>query len=155
MGKIIGWIAVIVIGLAIFGNSNSAERDDSGTVIESGNVDVFKIKFGDCLTEQGLELTSEESTVSESFAVPCNQPHMYQTYFVGQMSSADYSENIPDIADNMCYEEFENYFGISILDTTVSYVSLYPTLNSWNNSDREVTCLLYNDDESLLTESVL
>lgn len=151
MGKIIGWIAVIVIGSAIYGAFTDANRDESGTVIESGNLDVFEIRLGDCLTEEGL--TTDE--VSSAEAIPCTDPHMYQAYYIGNVSLSEYSSAVGEKADEICYIQFQNLYGVPIDETSLTFVNLVPTIESWASGDREITCLLQNYDESLLTESLV
>lgn len=147
--KFLAWIAVAIVIGALYSNFTGAKRDDDGSIIESGSLDVFKIQVGDCMTEEGLTA----DLVEEAKAVPCEQPHFYEAYHSEKLGYSELPSDIDVIADEICYVNFESYVGLPIEETYLSYTSLFPTQGSWDGGDREVTCLLHSDDDSLLTGS--
>ena len=143
------WIVVIVIASSIFSSCTSADRDNSGEVVDSGSVSAFEIKVGDCLTDT---FGAGDSTFSETNAVPCNEPHAFEAYHSEYLSGDNFPADINTLADDICYYAFPDFVGVTVEETDLSYSSLLPTQNSWDQkSDREVTCLVGMYDGSEVT----
>ena len=113
--------------------------------LNGGESDVFSIKVGDCLNDEAA--SGEISTVP---IVDCDEPHDSEIYASIIMDDDEYpgeSATI-DFADQACYDEFEDFVGISYDDSKYGFATLYPSDESWAGGDREVLCRIALGDES-------
>ena len=110
-------------------------------------VSVFDIAVGQCFAAQ-QEVDHELSSLD---AVPCDTPHQQEAYsiidyqpppgvegnaFPGDASLAAY-------ADAVCAQNFEDYVGISYLDSSLFFTYLLPSARGWEQSkDRAVICFV-------------
>ncbi len=119
---------------------------------ENGNneggitVSVFDIKIGDCFAEP-----SESESISEITLTDCDDPHDNEVYAFGLYPADDGAdfpaeEDLEEFADNFCFEEFEEYVGIPYSDSIYYYTYFQPTEMSWEDGDREIVCILYDQD---------
>ncbi len=122
-----------------------AERDDNGEISDPGEADVFSIKVGDCFDDQS-------GTQFESVpAVPCTGPHDMEAFFSYDLEEGDFpgDDAVSKLADTKCGTEFEKFAGISFDDSaSLNYNFLIPTSGSWDGGDREVLCVIYDEDEA-------
>ncbi len=125
-------------------------RDESGSIIQEGELGVFSFKIGDCVTG----LTNQE-TIEKATGVPCSQPHEVEVY--AETFFQDDSETIPANfvanGEEYCYNEFSRFVGLSYDASTLDFSVLHPTPESWESGDREITCLIL-DPEGLVTGSL-
>jgi len=49
-------------------------------------------------------------------------------------------------AEDLCAKEFEPFVGIALDDSELGYTYLYPTSDTWQAKDREITCLVGAED---------
>jgi hypothetical protein len=116
-------------------------RDETGAIIQEGELGVFSFKIGDCINgiPEGDEFVLEKAT-----GVPCSQPHQIEVY--AETFIQDSSETIPDNfisdGDEYCYSEFNRFVGLDYEESKLNYIVLHPTPESWTNGDREITCLI-------------
>ena len=147
-----GIYIVAALGFAVYGAVTDADRDSSGAIVGEGNVDAFSIRVGDCF--------NDTSTINEEVdslpGVPCSQPHDNETYAVFDVSHNTYpgGEGMAEIAEGTCLERFETFTGIDYQSSTLEIMTLYPTVESWNQSDREVVCAVYDVNAAKLEGSV-
>ncbi|WP_070410843.1 DUF4190 domain-containing protein, partial [Mycobacteroides abscessus] len=81
-GIVLGFIWMIVLAVVVaVGAGNSAKRDESGHVTQSGDMDVTKLRVGDCVADLG-----EKSYYTTTKAIPCAQPHKAEVYAVLPLS---------------------------------------------------------------------
>lgn len=129
-------------------SNNSNEEDEENDIGDSGGttVSVFDIKVGDCYQDP-----EESDTVAELTLVDCDAPHDNEIYAFGLYPAGD-DDPFPDEADldefsdEFCTEEFEAYVGIDYQDSIYYITYLQPTEGSWEDGDREVVCILYDQD---------
>jgi hypothetical protein len=150
---VIGLSGLGLVGAVVFG-SNLATRDDTGEIIESGDIDVFSLQEGDCLED--LDFGSEDedgvSEVTEGIGVPCSEPHVYEVFsqlFLNGLSQKEIQETSFD----ECLKDFESYVGVPFEESVLYITTLFPTLESYATGDREVSCLLVTEDETPVTGS--
>lgn len=121
---------------------DETKRDDSGAIVESGDLGVFNFVVGDCLT--GMP---EGSSIDKATGTPCDQPHEFEVYAETYLSND--SETVPtDIetqADEFCLENFEPFVGLPYQDSALGFMTLVPTAESWEQGDKELTCLIGAD----------
>lgn len=153
MWKVIGIIAIVI---AIVGGISrcvaSPERGDSGEVVGAGTEAVTDIRYGDCLQNLGSNSTN---FVSEDIpVVPCSEPHVFEVFGVTNSTAATFNATAIDTETNQyCLAAFLSYVGIDFDNSTLGVTTLFPTQSSWDQGDREITCLLKNATETTVTGS--
>ena len=149
-----GWGVYVVVAIAVFAYKamTSADRDDSGAIVESGSVDAFDLRVGDCFDDS--DSFGEE--ISSLPGVPCADPHDNETYAVFDVDLPEYpgDEEMGEIATRQCLEHFPSFVGKSYEDSSLDIFPLYPSSQSWKQNDREVICALYDMNYEKLVGSV-
>jgi len=146
VGKAVGVGAVLIIA-AVYSSVTSAQRDTGGGIVDGGTLSVFEIQIGDCISD------SITGTLTEASAVPCSEAHIYEAYFNSELPQNGSFSDVNEFTDEACYSNFEAYVGVSPENTDLTFVSLIPTVGSWDSGDRKITCLLSNLDESEIVGS--
>ena len=154
--KIAASVAVLGAALTLSGCSaltdfltpSTEQRDDTGTIVEGGDTDVFALAIGDCLTDDGGTVVSEVPTV------PCDQPHAYEVYAEVTMDAGPFpgDDAIDAKAEEYCIGAFEPFVGMPF-DTSALYSSYYtPSEDTWTSlDDRLITCIIYDPENSAIT----
>ncbi|ORA61378.1 peptidylprolyl isomerase [Mycobacteroides franklinii] len=132
------WLVVsvaVAIGLAI---KDQPKRDESGHLTQSGDMDVTKLRVGDCIADLG-----EKSYYTTTKAIPCAQPHKAEVYAVVPLSGSSLpSQSVLDQKGNdECGAELETYAPNAFDDDAVQITYLYPTKRSWAQGDRAIACV--------------
>ena len=133
---------------------DNTKRDDSGSIVQSGDLGAFVTKVGDCLN--GLP-TGAQSTVDVVKGVPCTEPHHWQVVHKENISLANFDQTAVDSeAKNVCDNALNsliNTLSESKFNEYKNSVSttLQPTSESWAHEDRVVDCLLGSDSETFYT----
>jgi hypothetical protein len=125
------------------GRDDETERDEeTGEVVEAGEVDAFEVHVGDCLLIGGQTGEDVESVP----AVPCQEPHDFEVFALVQLDDGPYpgSTVIDEQGLERCVAEFEAYVGKPYAESEFTAVPfLVPSAQSWTmNNDREVVCAL-------------
>lgn len=151
--RIIGFaiIPVIAIGGYFFsdgGNlqSDGSVRDESGAVIEGGDVGALALTQGDCLPRSFF--TADNTAVREAPVVPCGDLHAGEVaavHTVPEGADAPFPGNasLAATAETACVEGASAYLGTSADVPNVSLSWLFPTRETWEQiDDREITCIV-------------
>jgi len=148
-------LALVVLAASIGWSAwRSADRDDSGAVVDGGDLDVFQVQQGDCLsTGDG------EGSVSTVTAVPCDQPHESEVYALVDHPADEDAEfpgedAVGTFADGECVEAFATYVGAQYEDSQYGIATFVPSPESWADGDREVVCMATDGAGGELTGSV-
>lgn len=144
-GIVLGFIWMIVLAVVVaVGAGNSAKRDESGHVTQSGDMDVTKLRVGDCVADLG-----EKSYYTTTKAIPCAQPHKAEVYAVLPLSGSSLpSQSVLDEKGNEeCGAELESYAPSAFDDDSVQITYLYPTKRSWAQGDRAIACVATFDTQ--------
>ena len=148
---------VVVIALAILVLVGAVAawffliRDDN-----RGDLSVLSIGVGDCWNDpEGLQSDGELADVPE---VPCDEPHANEVFAVIELPDGGSSLHPGQIEVELqsfrdCLERFESYVGVPYSESPLAIYTLYPTLLSWYDGDREVICSVYLPDGSALIGS--
>ncbi|MEY5018400.1 MAG: hypothetical protein RJB54_318 [Actinomycetota bacterium] len=138
-------------GAAIWGigGIDDTTRDNSGQIIESGDLGVFVTQLGDCFNLAD----PQANLVSTTNGVPCSDPHHWQVIFKGSITSDSYDASefdreaqlvckyaIDEIAQTISYEESLEYE-----NAQTNY--FVPTEESFAEGDRAIDCLVGSDSE--------
>jgi hypothetical protein len=149
-------IRIIILGaVTIFGYFQVADsekdesvRDESGEVVEAGDVGVFVLKVGDCLQlpselkSQLLGDTGEISNYASFSAVPCTELHDAELYSIKTTNKNEFpgEEALFDEFTASCIDELPTYSGIELELSPYAVFPMVPTGDSWLQGDREIQC---------------
>jgi Septum formation len=151
-----GIYIAIALGVFLLRTSWDADRDSSGAIVESGHIDAFKVRVGDCFNDSPAATSEEAYEVQSLAGVPCADPHDNEVFAVFDLTSESFpGSEVADLAFDSCLDRFEAFVGRDYETSQLDIVSMYPTQESWNRqNDREVVCAVYDLDLSKLTGSV-
>lgn len=145
-------IAGLVLGWSYF---TSAKRDDeSGYITQSGSMDIFEVRVGDCTDEDIGE--AENETYTSLNVVPCSELHDSEFYASHMMEDGEFpgNEYIEQTALELCLTSSESFVGIGYQESILDISYLFPTEESWNTSnDREILCAIYHMEGEKLADS--
>lgn len=111
-------------------------------------VSVFNIAIGQCFAQQQGQPEVEQSALD---AVPCDGPHRQEAYaIVDYVAPAGVTGDafpgdatLKDYADAKCAQSFQDYVGISYLDSSLFFTYLTPSARGWEQeTDRSVVCFI-------------
>jgi hypothetical protein len=147
---ITGVVGVGIVSAGVWALDNT-KRDESGTIVEAGELGVFNFAVGDCITD--LPDTGE---IDKATGVPCGESHEYEVYAETFIDSD--SEEVPadmsDQADVFCYGEFTKFVGLTYEESTLEFMTLFPSPESWKGGDQEISCLISEANAITITESL-
>jgi hypothetical protein len=157
MGEQLGVIRNVITGIVGVGivsagafALDATTRDESGVIVESGELGVFDFQVGDCIAD----LPTGE--VNKAVGTPCSEPHQFEVFAETYLSNA--SETLPaDIevqADEFCISEFDQFVGLPLEESVLNFSWLVPTSESWATGDKEITCLIHEKDEATISVSL-
>jgi hypothetical protein len=148
------WVIYIAaaFGFVVYGVVNEADRDSSGAIVGEGNVDAFQIRVGDCFDDS----SSFEDEISHLPGVPCSEPHDNEAFAVFDLTIAAYpdDERMADLVLESCIERFEAFVGRDYDSSSLDITTLYPSIESWQQNDREVVCAVYDMNANKLVGGV-
>jgi|GEM_PF-1440498 len=112
-------------------------------------VSVFQVSVGQCFATP--EKVQQE--LADIQSVPCDGPHRQEAYAVvnyqaptgvqGDVYPGDSA--LAASADAACAQSFQEYVGISYLDSSLYFTYLLPSARSWQESgDRSVICFRHH-----------
>ena len=112
---------------------------------EGEETSVFDLEAGYCFS-------TESDQLETVLVVDCEQPHEYEVFALFDHPAGD-AEAYPgddvllEYADTECRPPFEEYVDRDY-ETSIWYItSLTPSEQTWADGDREITCLLNQQDE--------
>ena len=160
--RVIVFAAFAIYGYFTLSDSESDDtvRDASGEVIEGGQVGFSVLHIGDCLQfptgVKELEEGDEGIEFEQLSVVPCTVLHdaeifssrvLSGTYFPGDdMFGGELSE--------FCADDYQTYTGVEYLDSPHLIYPLYPTQESWDQGEKEITCAVGMENGEKLGASV-
>ena len=141
----------VALGFVVYNAVTEADRDDSGAIVGEGNVDAFEVRVGDCFDD-----TSSFDEISSLPGVPCSGPHDNEAFAVIELTIASYPEGdaMGQLAQETCLQRFESFVGRDYDSSSLDILTMYPTSESWKQSDREVVCAVYDMEANQLVGSV-
>lgn len=134
--------------------SDESARDDSGEIVEGGDIGVFVVQEGDCISlpTAGAEVAAFEGS-------SCDEPHDGEIYELFDITGFDEFPGdtvLREQADEGCLNAFEPYVGIDYQLSEFFYTFFTPSEDTWNQvDDREVICIAVPaEGEPQLTMSI-
>ena len=142
-------------GAAIWGIAgvDDTTRDDSGVIVEAGDLGVFVTQIGDCFNPQDGATTS----LSVTTGVPCTDPHHWQVIFKSTLTATEFEEvAISNEARLVCKNAVDALAARLTQEEALLYqnadtANLHPTKESFEEGDRAVDCLVGSDTELFST----
>lgn len=118
----------------------------TGCIANGGSV--FDLGVGSCFNDDVFD-------GGEVFSVPvvdCAAGHDNEVFAEFNLPEGPFpgAEAADAVATERCISVFESYVGTSYAVSSLAVTHLRPTMDSWENGDREVTCFLYSGDLSKL-----
>lgn len=157
-GRVIGILVTVgvivvaaVLKLVVFAGANKvyhsatdADRNKSGEVTDSGNLDPTALKNGDCY-HNGISSTTATETVKNIDAIPCTQHHDAQVFAVFDVPGA---YPLSSKFENLCKAKLKAWAKAHPSDTKVltkldpnwAYSYLFPKADLWAKGDHKVSC---------------
>lgn len=144
--------ATLALTVVVTGCSAGPDRDDSGVITESGELDAFSIKVGDCLNNPTASGEEFESVA----AVPCAEPHDLEAYALFDLPDGDLpaEPSLGDQAAEGCLDAFRKYVGVDYQDSIYEVLWFNPTPESWEQGDQEIVCLAADANGAKLSTGV-
>jgi hypothetical protein len=145
-------LVALALGAACSGD-DGADRGADGRITDAGDVSVFELLAGDCLSPpEEVQAGIEEVTL-----VPCADPHTQEVFETLDYEPAEEGDDdfpgdseLDTFAQAACLDPFADYVGVDYIDSSLFITYLLPTVRSWNEEgDREVVCIAQTTGEQL------
>lgn len=133
-----------LVGEALAGDAAQPVRDDSGAIIEEGDVDAMALRIGDCLTLDWEDPDAETVEVWTVHVTPCKVAHDSEAYAATSVAGEKYpgEDTVLDQSEEFCLAEFASFVGTDWESSELDFTYLYPTVESWDQlHDREILCI--------------
>jgi hypothetical protein len=139
------------IGFVIYGAATDVDRDSSGAIVGGGNVDAFNVHVGDCFND----VSSYNDQIASVPGVPCAEPHDNEAFAVFDISIESYPDQdaMYDLAYESCMGHFEEFVGRDYESSSLEITTMYPSVESWKQDDREVVCAVFDMNANQLVGS--
>jgi hypothetical protein len=115
-----------------------------------GEADIFQIEVGDCFIGADMATSLADTEVSEVPTVDCAEEHDSEVYHIEVLPEGDFpgTASIEASATEVCESKFEEFVGISYLESEIYYSTFTPLEEGWNTiDDREIVCYLVTNGE--------
>jgi len=113
----------------------------AGTLLTAcGTGSVLDLGVGDCLRAADLSAAPPVDV-----AIDCSEPHDAEIFASTEMPDGPYPgiDALRVAADDYCLPRFEEFVGVSYLDSELDAYPLLPSEDTWNSAgDREILCVL-------------
>ena len=117
-----------------------------------GGATVQQFTVGQCVDDPILAEDSE-TEVGTLPVVDCSEPHTGEVYYVEELPDGDYPANATTLGETLCPDNFEAYVGTPYLESALFVTQLYPTQETWDNGDRQIVCLVVDENGAATTGS--
>ncbi|GAA1560890.1 hypothetical protein GCM10009789_12710 [Kribbella sancticallisti] len=130
------WLAGIV-GAAALSEGGEPDRDATGQVTTTQNVQSNKLRVGDCVTE-----IKEGEFIDNMKIQPCNQPNGGKVFAVFDLPAGKWPglDSVKASAEKGCTDRYKA--SKQQAETPSDIWFLHPTENSWALGDHNTTCLI-------------
>lgn len=151
----------IVAGLVILGGLianfiTDARRDDTGTIVDQGSIDVTEARVGDCIDLREEDLDAD--VIEEFVGVPCTAPHQMEVYALfDHEGGAGFPGRsvLEEYATDGCAARFGDFTGAPYeTEPVLDFNYFIPVEEGWSQGDREIACTVIAYDGSNLVGSM-
>jgi Septum formation len=106
-------------------------------IVGSGTTSATDVAVGDCFAE-----IPDSTRVLTVKTIECDQAHAGEVYAVLTMPDGDYpGDDAIEEYQNKCEPALAAYSPGAIGDDSIQMYVLYPTVETWEQGDRAVTCV--------------
>ncbi|MDC0598544.1 septum formation family protein [Gammaproteobacteria bacterium] len=150
-----GKVILLLLSVLLASCGEEAGRSDSGSVISSGEIDVFQMRVGDCFDDESA--VDDGTEVTELPGVPCFEPHDNEIYAIFNSTLPKFpgGDQMQEIATEECIALFEDFVDEPYETSILDIFPVTPTLSSWTEiNDREIACALYHLEAEKLIGSM-
>jgi hypothetical protein len=138
---------------------DSTTRDDSGEVVDGGDMLPTKLRVGDCFDDPALWNAGNEQIEAEVIqGVPCSKPHNFEVYAIFEMEGSDDEYPGQPAIDKRavdCFREFRKFVGVPYAKSDLEVSLYFPTSASWRVvGDRAITCVAWDPRDKRLVGSL-
>ena len=136
---------------------DETERDESGQVVEGGDLGVLRLQVGDCvqLPSDVDDGTTQEIGAFE--AIPCDEAHtgevvLVEGQFFGDLDEFPGEDAAFESAAPRCANALDAYTGTDYDTSNFDFFTLVPTAETWDQvDDRELVCIGLTLDDDFVT----
>ncbi|WP_433304484.1 septum formation family protein [Actinoplanes sp. CA-030573] len=121
-------------------SSSSSSPSASSTVAgKPTEVSTYSLKVGDCI----LSARKQDKVVSSLPVVPCAEQHEAEVFAIFDLKYSSYpgEGKIYGVAERDCTERLGKWSRSAADDAHLELYVLYPSRDTWQQNDREVTCI--------------
>lgn len=152
--------ALSLLAVALTGCSQESTQTNSAfkqEVVEE--IDVLKagMCFDDASSEDTITDEQQNTSVTSIPIIQCNQPHDNEVYHVYELPNAKAYKETDELLESMfvnCEAAFTDYVGLSYQESFYEMSFLTPTVESWQEGDREVVCYAFHPEADKLAKSL-
>ena len=131
----------VALAVASCGDLDTTTRDDSGEIVEGGEIGVFAVQEGDCIS-----WPTDSESVAAFDGVSCDEPHdgeIYELFDITGFDDFPGDDLVSEQADQGCFDAFEPFVGIAFVESEFFFTRFVPTQETWDDlDDREVICII-------------
>lgn len=105
---------------------------------------VFALEVGQCIDSE-----ADSGEVGSVPVVECDQPHQGEIYALPQLPDGDFpgAEEIEETAKEECGgSAYTEYVGLPYQESEFEVSFLLPTEQTWGDGDREIACIVQNEE---------
>jgi len=155
-GLVLSGLWIVLIVLALIGNTGAATRSSStGIITHSGRMNVFSLKIGDC-----FDNPAGAKSVHTVTAIPCDQAHNAQIYAKFKLRGSDLhypgAASVARMARSGCNARIGSV-NKSMITSAMTIRIFLPEEVAWITGQRTVSCMIVNSradvSSSLLNSS--
>lgn len=158
--QVVGFVGGVIEGFRE--GLDSTRRDESGNVVDGGEMLPTKLRMGDCFNDKALrDAGTEEVRADLVEGVPCSEPHGFEVFALLDIEgTGDGSDDHPgqaaiDAQAARCFPEFKKFVGVAYARSDLEVSYYFPTPQSWRLlGDRVITCVVWDPEEERLTASL-
>jgi predicted small lipoprotein YifL len=105
---------------------------------------VFSLEVGQCIDSE-----ADSGQVGSVPVVDCSEPHEGEIYALPQAPDGEFpgEEAMQQTAQDQCVgSAYTDYVGLPYQQSEFEVTFLLPTEESWSNGDREIGCIVQNEE---------
>lgn len=151
------FMALMSLGIVSMVGCSESQREQAEQTLGLDEKDVFSLQVGTCFNETSGNISSgEDEEISDVPVRDCNKPHDYEVFHLFNLTgdTLPTGEDFETQVMENCVPAFEQYVGKPYEESIYTMSTLSPSTESWEASDREVACFLFDDSGEQLTESL-
>ena len=117
-----------------------------------GGSSVQQFTVGQCVNDPVLA-EDGQIEVGTMPIVDCAEPHTGEVFYVEDLPDGDYPSDASTLGETLCPDNFDAYVGTPYLESSLYVTQLYPTPETWADGDRQIVCLIVEENGGELTGS--